>query len=131
MTTESSELTEHVARTFEAMGGVGTIIELVEAARAGASPDLDTYLLDRGWASIAGSFFRSRGNNGLPVAPEVDEHGTHMQLQLMSVEEYRYAIKRRMSGSVAYRKQAEKFAAACLTTYGVHIDVDHPDALTA
>lgn len=44
---------------------------------------------------------------------------------------YRYAIKRRMSGSAAYRKQAEKFAQSCLTTYGVRIDIDHPDALTA
>lgn len=128
---ENQQLREHIAHTFEAMGGVGSITDLVQAARAHASPTLDAYIRDRGWTSVVGAFLRSRGANGLPLAPEVDQHGTHMQLQLMSVEEFQYVIKRRMSESTASVRQAQKYAECCWETYGVRIDIYHPDTATA
>lgn len=122
---EHSELRELIHGTFEAMGGTGTKSEVMEMVRGRLPQHLTDYLVTNGLSTAVGTYFRSTDtDSGLPVAPEVDACGTHMFRELMSVDEYRFAIRRRMSGARAYSKRAQQFADECAEVHGVVIDID-------
>ena len=54
----------------------------------------------------------------------MDEHGTHMLLELTTVEEYRYVVRKYMARSVANRSMALRVAERCMEQHGVMIDID-------
>lgn len=129
---ERTELQALVESTFLEMQGVGTMEELRAHVLAILPGELRAWGADRGVRQVVttacGDFFRSRNANGLPMAPEVDEHGTHMLLELTDPGQYRYAIKKCMARAGANRKVAARLADQCLERHGVWIDIDHPDA---
>jgi len=128
---ESAEITAALERAWESMGRTGVKAELVQVATSFAATHLHDYLAEQGWSTRAGIFLRRRGDNGLPQAPEVDEHGTHSDWALISVDECRFVIRRYMERSAANREQAVKVADYCAEVYGVRIDIDEPVARPA
>jgi hypothetical protein len=71
---------------------------------------------------IISSFFLRRNRNGLPQAPEVDGSGTHCQLELITVDEYRYLIRSYVKRSSQNLAMAYKFATQCQDVHGTWID---------
>ena len=123
---EHSELVDIIDRTFSHLGGVGTLSDVLDVLTiAGTVPDhLREYLVREGLATKVGAYFRRKDRDkGLPIAPEVDEHGTHMQLELMDVGEYRYVIRKYVERGNANRAMAQAFADACYEHHGVRIDI--------
>jgi len=92
------------------------------------SDEIKDHQARQGYKAAIGSYLRSRDRDGLPQAPEVNDHGEHAQLELAFVYEYRYVIARYMSLSKANRDQALKVAKRCFEKYGIKIDVDNPYA---
>lgn len=124
----STDLRDLVAHVFAEMGGVGSLADVRDQVIAILPPDAIDHLIRKGLTSAIGGYFRKQGADGLPTAPEVDEHGTHMLLELTTVEEYRYLIRKYMSRSTANRSAALRAAERCHATFGVLIDVDRPDS---
>lgn len=120
----STELRDLVAQTFHEMGGVGSMADVREQVMSILPPDSREHLLRKGVTATIGSYFRERDVDGLPIAPEVDEHGTHMLLDLTTEEEYRYVIRKYMRRSVANRAAAQRMADRCYRALGVSIDID-------
>lgn len=125
---ERAELRDFIKRVWDQMGGVGTLSEVRSHCRASMPEHLSAYLIDEGISKVVGEVWRSRNQAGLPSALAVDTHGTHKQLELMDVSEYRYAIASRMKQSAAFRRQAQKLAAYCLEIHGVVISLADPFA---
>lgn len=125
-TSEYGEIRDLISRTFDELGGRATKQDMLAHLTIILPAHLTSYLVNRGMDRQIGDFFRSTGETGLPVAPEVDMHGTHVQLELLSVEEYRFAISRQMSNSRDARSRAVAYQQRCLDQHGVFIDVDDP-----
>lgn len=127
---EYGELQDLIGRVFDEMGGRGTKAELIEHLAASLPRHLGAYLVRGGLSTNVGLFFRKKAD-GLPAAPEVDERGTHAQLELLDIDEYRYVIDRQMRASRNARQQAQRYAERCQKVHGVGIDVDHPYGIKA
>lgn len=125
-TSEHSEMVALVGRIFTEMGGRGTKAEVRGHVRSALPEHLADYLLDQGIDSKIGNYFRSLGDDGLPLAPSVDNDHTHVQLELLDVGEFRFAIASQMNRGAAARHRAEQYAARCREQHGVAIDIDHP-----
>lgn len=123
-TSETAEIRELIARTFETeFGGRATVREVREAVVTSAPDHLADYIARRGWTSSINAYFRQKGVDGLPEAPVVDDAGTHVQRPLMDVGEYRYAIRRRIDlGDQSYRS-ARALADECYFVHGIRIAV--------
>lgn len=117
-----------IDETFRALGGVGTHAEVKEAVIDRIPADERGRLIDAAVGSKITSYFNRKTASGLPQAPAVDAQGTHMQLELFDVEQYRFAIYTQMSQSNASRRQAEKLAAECKAKTGIAIDIYNPFA---
>ena len=113
-----------IAQVFAEMGGVGTLADVRQQVLALLPDDTRSHLVERGLTSSINGFFREKDANNLPTAPEVDEHGTHLLLELTSVEEYRYVVRKYMARSVANRSMALRVAERCMEQHGVMIDID-------
>lgn len=123
-TSEHGEIMRLCDDAFQSMGGVGTAPDLAAHVRASMPDELRDYLYQRGVASMVQRYLRTKGTSGLPQAPEVDDHGTHMQLELMSVEEYRFVVNRCVRAGRAYVERAHQYAAHCQALHGVRLAVD-------
>lgn len=122
---EHAELTDLIERVFHEVGGRATAGEMMEHL-TGIPEHLNTYLVNNGLKTLIGQYFRSRTDAGLPTAPEIDSDGTHAQLELLSVEEFRYVVRQQMNASRAARQQAKKYADKCAEVHGITIDLDNP-----
>lgn len=128
-TSEHAELNALIAKTWDELGGRGTVADVIAHLRAILPPHLSDFLINKGLSAAVGAFLR-RKVGGLPVAPEIDEHGTHAQLELLDVSEYRYVIAQHMNASRAHRARAEEYAARCFEVHQVRIDINDPYAET-
>lgn len=126
-----AEIREIIKQTFDELGGRASKSDMLTHCELILPPHLTGYLVNRGMDRMIGEFFRSTLDNGLPVAPEVDVHGTHVQLELLSVEEFRFAIRRQMANGAAANRRAKALAAACYEQHGVVIDPDEEIGRTA
>lgn len=119
---ETAELNEVIKRIWESMGGRGTIDEAVEHAAVSMPDHIRNYLVTEGLRKKVGAYLRSTGADGLPLAPAVDRDGMHVQLELLSVEEFRAVIVAAMQRTSANRARAYQWAARCKRVHGVWID---------
>lgn len=124
---ESAELNDLIARTFQEMGGRATLPEIRATLHDLIPAHLRRHLIGKGLDTAVGRYFRSQNEDGLPVAPAVDEHGTHVQLELLTVEEYRYAVRRQKSAERAANAQARKYVDRCRDVHGVDISDELAD----
>lgn len=79
------------------------------------------YLIGKGIASEVQSFFRSKTSDGLPRFPEVNDEGSHKQLELLSVDEFTFVHRRYIDRADANSAQADKIRERCLEVHGVDL----------
>lgn len=118
---EYTEIANAISRTFEQIGGRATHAEVFAHAKVTIAPELRDYLTDRGLSQQVSAFFRQQGTDGLPQAPAIDEHGTHAQLRLLEVEEFKFVIRQQMKASGASRVRAKEYQRLCQEQHGVWI----------
>lgn len=126
-TSERAEMTEVVASVFlNEFGGRAALSEVTDAvtARILDTQHLNEYLVRLGIKGITKDYFRQSATDGLPNAPEADKAGTHVQLELLTVPEFRYVIGRQLDNSAAARMRAQQYAERCHEIFGVWITVD-------
>jgi hypothetical protein len=108
---------------FAQMGGVGTIEDVSSHVFASLSETERRALTIQGVNKLVGDRFRQTGSDGLPEAPAVDVRGTHMQLELLSAEEFRFVIRECLIGSRRLRRRAEQYRDRCADQHGVEWDL--------
>lgn len=124
-TSENQEINEAIGRVFENdLGGRGSLPEVFRALAEDLPEHLAHHLMATGLKTKIRGYFRKQNADGLPQAPEADAHGTHVQLDLLELAEYKYVIGQQLASSHAARKQAEKMAARCELVHGVRVDLD-------
>lgn len=79
------------------------------------------YLIGKGIASEVQSFFRSKTSDGLPRFPEVNEEGSHKQLELLSIDEFAFVHTKYVDRADANSAQAEKIRQRCIDLHGVDV----------
>lgn len=109
--------------TLRQMGGVATIEDASQHIYASLSNEERKALALPGIAAIVATSWREIGDLGLPMAPAVDVHGTHMQLALFSVDDYRFVITECLRSKRRFQKRAEQYHDACASVHGVDIDL--------
>lgn len=120
-----SELLEQTERIFKTdLGGRAAIREVVDLLVGDLPEGADDYYVRKGVTGVVQSYFRTKTADGLPQAPQVNDSGQHVQLELLSVEEYRFLARQYLDRSHANRAQAEKVAARCKEICGVSLDLD-------
>jgi hypothetical protein len=119
MRTEILDLAELV---FHQLGGRATSRDVQDNLREVLSEEQREYLSEYALGSIVGQFFRRRDRSGLPQAPEVNGAGTHCQLELITVDEWRYVIRKYVQRSDQNLDMAYRCANACKDVHGVWID---------
>jgi type II secretory pathway component PulJ len=119
-----------IGTVFDQLGGRATNQDLQAHVESTLTIDERSHLVRTGLSTRIASFFRQRAESGLPQAPEIDEHGTHAQLDLLSVEEWRYVVRQYMLRSLANRRKARDAADLCFQQHAVLIDIDDPLAWT-
>ena len=112
---EGAELKDMIQRAFEELGG-----RFLEPQIPGY---LKSSIVRAGLATKVGGFLRQPGKLGLPKAPEVDKDGTHVQLELMSADEFRYVVARQMDNSASAYRRAQQMADLCFALHEVRIPV--------
>lgn len=117
-----AELRDIIDRTYLGdLGGRATAERVRHTVWAELPEHLRDYLIGKGLASEIQSYFRTRGRDGLPMAPEVNEEGEHVQLEFLSVTEFVFLHARYVDRSEANAEQADKVRQRCLDTHGVDI----------
>jgi hypothetical protein len=121
-----SELIELVERVFvEDLGGRASKAQVVDRiATTELPPGAENYFIRVGASSVVQSYFRTKGAEGLPQAPQVNDEGEHAQQGLWTLEEYHYLARQYLDRSHSNRVQAEKVAAECARVYGVTLDLE-------
>jgi hypothetical protein len=128
ISSENTEIVDLIERTFHTLGGRATKQDVLVEIRTQLPDHLSEYLIGHGLGTKIGQYFRSIGTDGLPQAPEADEEGTHVQLELLVESEYRYVIAHQMQASANARARAQQYADLCADRLGVVIDIDEPIA---
>lgn len=119
-----AELLDQTHQVFTAeMGGRAIIRDLVDALIADLPEGASDYYVRRGVTQVVQSYFRTKNTEGLPQAPQVNDAGEHVQLELLTVDDYRYLVRQYLDRAEANHAQAEKFAARCEAIWGVTLDV--------
>lgn len=120
---EGAELKDMIQRAFEELGGRATKGEIVAFLEPQIPGYLKSSIVRAGLATKVGGFLRQPGKLGLPKAPEVDKDGTHVQLELMSADEFRYVVARQMDNSASAYRRAQQMADLCFALHEVRIPV--------
>lgn len=117
-----SELRELIDLIYFGEFGGRATQQMVHAGVLSALPEhLTDYLIGKGIASEVQSYFRSKGADGLPKFPEVNENGEHAQLELLSVDEFSFVHRKYVDRADANQSQAEKIRERCLEIHGVDL----------
>lgn len=123
---ENAEIHDLIHRIFtEQFGSAASTPEVYRAAADSLPEHLSRHLIGKGLKAEISRYFRTKRSDGLPQAPEVDDEGTHKQLDLMTVPEYRYVIEAYLKSSAASRAQAAKLIDLCREIHGVTIAPVH------
>jgi len=120
---EKQRLFELAQRTMAEMGGRGTVQDVAAHLRA-AYPDVFMAEAERGWiVQVRNAIRRQDPETGLPSAVSVGQQ-EYVQLQILTADEYEYAIVSYLRRAKANEKVARRMAEECLAHHGVTIDVD-------
>ncbi|MEH3033325.1 MAG: hypothetical protein PGN07_04615 [Aeromicrobium erythreum] len=126
---ENAELHDLIHRVFtETFGSAASAPEVFREVVTSIPDHLTRHLVGKGPKAEISGYFRTKRADGLPQAPEVDDEGTHKQLDLMTVPEYRYVIEQYLKSSAASQAQAQKLADLCHALHGVTIPLQMIDA---
>jgi hypothetical protein len=120
---EGQELREMIQRAFEDLGGRATKGEIVAHLESQIPGFLKSAILRAGLSTKVGAYLRQPGRLGLPKAPEVDKDGTHVQLELMLPDEFRYVVARQMDNSASAYRRAQQMADLCFALHDVRIPI--------
>lgn len=124
ISSESAELADMFDRVFVGQfGGRASVDEVYRAVLKDLPNHLRDYLVATGLKTKIGTHFRKRNSIGLPAAPEVNAQGVHVQLDMMSVEEFRYCVQRQCRDAETSKAQAHRYAQLCAEVHGELIDV--------
>lgn len=118
---------ERISTVWEQMGGRGLVSDLSAHVLSTLDQDEVDDLVRRGLSTRISAFLRRRDESGLPMAPEIDEHHTHAQLELLDLGEWKYVVRQYMKSSRQMRQQAQKAADRCFDQHGYLIDIDVPE----
>ncbi|HEY5985167.1 MAG TPA: hypothetical protein VIV12_02110 [Streptosporangiaceae bacterium] len=124
----NAKIQEAAMTVLEELGGVATVEDVAKHVQAMLTPEESGAIAYEGITKLVATRFRQTGRSGLPEAPAVDVTGTHMQLTLMSPEEYRFVITSCLVGKHRFQKRAEQYRDACAQIHGVHIDLAEIEA---
>lgn len=117
-----AELRDIIDRTFVGdLAGRATAERVRVTVWADLPDHLRDYLIGKGLASEIQSYFRTRSRDGLPMAPEVNEAGEHVQLEFLSVTEYAFLYSKYVDRSEANADQATKVRQRCLDLHRVDL----------
>lgn len=120
-----SELLEQTDHIFKSdLCGRAVIRDVVNRLTQNLPEGAADYYVRKGITGVVQSYFRTKGADGLPQAPQVNAAGEHVQLELLTVDDYRYLARQYLDRSHANRAQAEKVAARCSQIYSVALDLD-------
>ncbi len=112
-----------IDRVWQQVGGRGTQPEVTAHVIASRPDHLTSYLADRGTAqAVSGYLRRQEKGSDLPAAPAVDEHGTHVQLELMNVDEFRYVYEQYRKRGRANNQMAKRINDRCHDVHGVWVE---------
>lgn len=115
-----------IATVWKQLGGRGTVVDVEAHVWSTLNQGVRDELARRGLRSRINGFLRRQGDDGLPAAPEIDEHHTHAQLELLDIGEYKFVVRRYLLSSAAHRRQAQRMADRCFEDHGYLIDLDDP-----
>lgn len=118
----NGEICSLAEEVFKRLGGRATSPDVQRRVWELLTDEQYGRLAYKALAPIISSFFLRRNRNGLPQAPEVDGDGTHCQLELITVDEYRYLVRSYVQRSSQNLAMAHKFAQQCKDVHGTWID---------
>lgn len=108
---------------FQSLGGTGTVADVRAHMKVLLSDEACERVLDKGLDQVIATALRRVGVTGLPMAPSIDDAGTHMQLELLSPSEFKYVIRSCLVGKRRYHRRAEQYAHRCAQQHGVIYDL--------
>lgn len=117
-----AELVAVVQQVFAELGGRASQEDIKAHLDTVLTAEQLRYLATPGLSSLIGATLRMAGQSGLPQAPEIDEHGTHAQLELLTIEEFAYVVRRYMERSGQNTSKAYAASRLCQEQHGVWID---------
>jgi len=122
---EHNLLGDLAQQTLTELGGRGTVADVADHLRL-AYPDVYAEEVARGWNQVVRNALRRSSKadsaGGLPSA--VSNGDEYVQLAILEVDEYEYAITQYLKRARANRRVADRMAQQCLAVHGVKIDVD-------
>lgn len=128
---ENAEFMDAAARVFDQMGQRANNADLTETLLLNLPDHLREYILRIGVSRKVGEFFRQRTDDGLAIAPEIDEHGTHADLALLDEHEFRYVVARHVRAGKSSFRIAKQYAELAQERLGVEISLSDPMAESA
>lgn len=123
---ENAEFMDAAARVFDQMGQRANNEALTTHLLASLPPHLRAYIMRIGVSRKVGEFFRQRTTDGLAIAPEIDEHGTHADLALLDEHEFRYVVARHVRAGKSSFRIAKQYAELAHDRLGVEISLTDP-----
>jgi hypothetical protein len=119
-----------ITLAWDQIGRTGTVAD-VWAALVGVLPaELLAGLAEPGGKREIADFLHEADDDGLPYAPAIDTHGTHVQGELLSVEEFRYVVRTLGQGMRALDARRRQWVKRCLDVHGVDISDELGDTGT-
>jgi len=109
------------------LGGRASTRETCDMLRQTLPDHLVEATLNRGLTTAVQAYFRHKTADGLPAAPEANAEGEHVQLSLLSVDEYKFVYGRQIRNGEAAYAQARKYAEKCIDVHGVDIADDEAE----
>lgn len=79
------------------------------------------FLIGKGLAGEVQRFFREKTRDGLPKYPEVNEQGEHAQLELLSLDEFRFVHSSYIARAEANADKALLIRQMCLDIHRVDL----------
>lgn len=118
-----AEMQDHIDRVFiDYLGGRATQRMVKDQVQETLPAHMAEYLIGKGLDSEVSRYFRTKGKDGLPKAPEVNESGEHAPLSLLTVDELTYLHDKYVARADANATQAEKVRERCLRVHGVDLE---------
>ncbi len=118
----TTELRDLIDRAFIGEHGGRATAQMVHNSVHRDLPDhLVDYLIGKGLRSQVTAYFREQDHEGLPKRPAANADDEHVQLDLLSLDEFTYVHSTYLDRAAANRAQAEKIRLRCLDAYGVDI----------
>jgi hypothetical protein len=119
--TERTERRAYIGLAWDTIGRAGTVDDVWVALLQSLPDELLRGLAEPGGKREIAEYLRQADDDGLPYAPAVDDHGTHVQGELLSIEEYRYVVRNLGRGMRALDSRRRQWVQRCLDVHGVDI----------